>query len=244
MVKEVASGPLKSYGRCRCAGLCPSWRSQRHWGSTAPQGRQRAREPAAPPRERVRGGRSRRQASAIYPGAAGGRRGVLGGGSRRSGACGERTDGRTHARTRGAARRRRRVSRWRRRALGAAAAQGEDGGVFGQALPSRVRQEWPRLLQEMQREHPQGLAADGHHGAGAGGRAALCAAGLPCPGGVGGGLAERSGPGRAGPSQSARGLWALLLPVRPTGWTFQKVLPILQEKPGKYGLKLVVSFSL
>lgn len=123
----------------------------------------------------------------------------------------------------------------------------EDGGVIGQALPGRVRQERARLLQEMQREHPQGLAPDGHHGAGTGGEAALCEAGASArPGRVGGGLVGSCRPGRpfrarAGPAGAA----ASSRPVYgPPGGPFWKVLLILQQKPGKYGQELVVPFTL
>lgn len=73
---------------------------------------------------------------------------------------------------------------------------GEHGGGLGQAVPGGVRQERARLLQEVQREHPQGLAAHGHHGAGA---AALCA---PGRGGRAGGWAWR----RRGRRGARRGL--------------------------------------
>lgn len=45
----------------------------------------------------------------------------------------------------------------------------EDGGGLGEALPSGVCEERSRLLQEMQREYSQGLPSHGHHGAGAAG---------------------------------------------------------------------------
>lgn len=95
----------------------------------------------------------------------------------------------------------------------------ENGGVFRQALSGRVRQERARVLQEMQREHPQGLDPDGLHGAGAGGGGALCAAG---PSRVRGGWGEgRPGAvGLADRSQPARGLRAQLLSRdKPAGWT-------------------------
>lgn len=43
-----------------------------------------------------------------------------------------------------------------------------DNGGFreGQAVPSGIRQERPRIVQEMQRKHRERFAEDGHHGAG------------------------------------------------------------------------------
>lgn len=136
--------------------------------------------------------------------------GVLGGASGRSRSRAERTDGRTHA---------------REGAGGGGVSSGgggggggglrdrqrtrEDGGGLGQALPGGVRQERARLLQEVQREHPQGRAPHGHHGAGA--EAALCA---------GAAAAGREG-WRRGGRRGASGAPAA------GGW------PILQEKPGK-----------
>lgn len=240
MVKEVAAGPLQS--DCRRAGLGASRRwSRRHRGSTAPRGRQGARAPAAPPRERVRRGRSRRQASAIYPGAAGGRRGVLGGGSGRSGACGERTDGRTHARA-------------GRRGDGG----GSPGGGVGLSQLQRHKESMAESSDKLYRVEyaksgrasckkcSESIPKDSLRMAimvqvrAAG---PLCARrGFRVRQGWGEGLPRAAG--RAGRSGSARGLWPLLLPVRPAACTFRKVLLILQEKPGKYGLKLVVSSSL
>lgn len=121
---------------------------------------------AAPPRGRVRRGRARGAASAVGRGAVGAAWSAAARGARAPAGSEEQAAAAGVGSRRGAP--------------GAAAAHGNDGGVLGQALPGGVRQERARVLQEMQREHPQGFAAHGHHGAGA--RGALCAQ----LGGVGG----------------------------------------------------------
>lgn len=60
----------------------------------------------------------------------------------------------------------RRRARGAGRGGGGGRGSGGDGGAGGEAVPGRVCQERPRLLQEVRREHRQGLAAPGAHGAG------------------------------------------------------------------------------
>lgn len=75
-------------------------------------------------------------------------------------------------------------------------ASGGDGGAGGEAVPGGVRQERPRFLQEMRREHRQGLVAPGPHGAGTAWR------GLGRRWGVGG--VDRSArPGAVGPGRGS-----------------------------------------
>lgn len=65
--------------------------------------------------------------------------------------------------------------------------RGRHGGACGEAVPGRVRQERPCVVQEMREQHRQGLSAPGHHGAGTsqrGGGGGLRFPSPPPPGGA------------------------------------------------------------
>ena len=107
-------------------------------------------------------------------------------------------------------------------ARGSALELGSDGGDGGQAVPRGVRQERAGVVQEVRREHRQGLAAPGPHGAGtARPRARLRSRGPRCRRPAGGERRARGSASqrRGAPASGPGGGWERCLdPARGARW--------------------------